>query len=617
MLHEFGFGYKALIRQRDDVLKRRVITSKLIASMLIAAQCSIATNAESSNARKTTGLVKRAASNMAITSTRPLAYDRKLLELIESAKQSRMNRDTRLSEIKYRNIMNQYPMYPDGYIGMATCRTDVNDLPGAKFYLEKALAKNPKSIAALAGLARLYDQQGDRENCINCFRRLVAVESTATNWLLLGDVQALYADRVNALKCYQKACAVSPNDPEVWNALGLHAMRDRDYERASVCFRKSLSLDSKNKQAKHLLAMSFLRRNRLEEAEKVFIELVAQNPKSEYWSDFGIIALRQHDLAAAEERLSMALKLYPNKPYNLLLWAVLKEMQGQPKEAEVFYRTALKIEPKYLNAYIGLGELLSHTGRLQEARNEFQRVTVIAPRNIDGWYHMGVVCSELGESAKAIEYLEKALSLAPKDVPLMCDLATAFRQSGQKKRSEQVARRAFLTDRRSDAALITYGIALMDLHKYKDAVTCFQEAAKIVPKEAKVWNNLGAALTYSGDLKHAEEAFRKAIAVHPKHAKAWANLGTVLEQSGNRKGAKKALTEAVKSCPEDHVLLYELAESLEQLGERKIAVDARKVGLDAEPNEADLLMNVPYIMQQASTSDPKDRTKRFPVHGLE
>lgn len=569
---------------------------QIVCGALIVAQGLLQTAARAESSNGSSPQSKRSSN---------LVYDRNLLGALESAKFSLTGREFKQAESKFRDIINKYPAYPDGYEGIATCRAAIKDFRGAKFYYELALSKNPKSLKTLASLAKLYDEQGDRENCINCFRKLVASDNTKTNWLILGDVYARYGDRENSLKCYQKALTLKPNDADVWVALGFHAIDSNNFKEAEQRFQKALSCDSKNKEAKHQLAKILLKQGRIDEAEKLFVELVTAYPKGEFWTEFGIIAIKKDDLRAAEERFSMALTLFPNKPQNVLNWAVILEMKGQPKEAEAFYRTAIKIAPNYLSAHLGLGQLLLEAGRLKEAREEFNRVTVLAPSNMDGWFFMGVVCSELGESHKAIDCLQKAIRLQPNNVNLMCDLATAYRQSGEKKRAEQVARRALQMAPKSEATLCTFGVALLDLKRYDEAIKRFQTATKLFPKRASIWNNLGAAETLNGDLKKAEIAFRKAIAIDPKYMKGWANLATILEQSGDREGAKKALAEAAKGRAQDHTLLYDVAQSLERLGEQRLAVDARKIGLDKEPDEADLLMSIPYFTQQASEADAR------------
>lgn len=75
---------------------------------------------------------------------------------------------------------------------------------------------------------------------------------------------------------------------------------------------------------------------------------------------------------------------------------------------------------------------------------------------------------------------------------------------------------------------IAYGNALMDSQKFNDAITAYQKALSIDPKNVDVRVDMGTCLRNMGKFDAAVAEFRKALAIAPNHVNAHRNLGVVL-----------------------------------------------------------------------------------------
>ena len=98
------------------------------------------------------------------------------------------------------------------------------------------------------------------------------------------------------------------------------------------------------------------------------------------------------------KRLTLALALLgrlvaeaPQSPeaYNRL--GKVHQLQGRPVEAESAYRRALDLDPEYIGALIGLGEVEADAGRLDSAYGRFDLAVEIDPRAAEGQYGLGRV----------------------------------------------------------------------------------------------------------------------------------------------------------------------------------------------------------------------------------
>ena len=99
---------------------------------------------------------------------------------------------------------------------------------------------------------------------------------------------------------------------------------------------------------------------------------------------------------------------------------------------------------------------------------------------------------------------------------------------------------AKLSDADQGEAFKAQGNTYYDLGDFPHAIEAYLNAAKHVPKDATIYNNLGAAYFSSGKNAEAIEAFKKALAVKPDDADAFFNLGIAYAASEKQSDALAA-----------------------------------------------------------------------------
>ena len=96
----------------------------------------------------------------------------------------------------------------------------------------------------------------------------------------------------------------------------------------------------------------------------------------------GAQALRQGNLAGAEQALMTVLRAIPQEPNALHLMGVVRRSQGRGAEAEQFYRQSLNAnsnQPQVLN---NLGNLLSAMKRPAEAVGQYKQAVKLQFREL-------------------------------------------------------------------------------------------------------------------------------------------------------------------------------------------------------------------------------------------
>lgn len=100
------------------------------------------------------------------------------------------------------------------------------------------------------------------------------------------------------------------------------------------------------------------------------------------------------------------------------------------------------------------------------------------------------------------------------------------------------------------------------------AIEHFQTAARLAPKDADMFYNLGYLLDQNGQHQAAVEAFNEAVAKNRKLDRAWYGLGHAHAKLGQHREALQAIQEACLLQPRNGHLWYTAAMAHFALGER-------------------------------------------------
>ena len=97
---------------------------------------------------------------------------------------------------------------------------------------------------------------------------------------------------------------------------------------------------------------------------------------------------------------------------------------------------------------------------------------------------------------------------------------------------------------------IALGNALMDSHRYGEAVNAYQKALELNPRNVDVRVDMGTCLKNSGNPQKAIEEYKKALKINPNHVNAHRNMGVVLAfDLHDKKGAAREFEKYLELSP--------------------------------------------------------------------
>ncbi len=182
--------------------------------------------------------------------------------------------------------------------------------------------------------------------------------------------------------------------------------------------------------------------------------------------------------------------------YNL---AALLLGNGKPGEAIPLFEGALKVKPGDVTTRNGLGAALIDENHLAEAGRELREAVRDDPAYPMSHYNLARALQLQGDPSGAASEYDTYLKQRPGDAEAQLHLA---------------------------------GIYLKE-RSYALAIPHLREAARLLPENADVLTNLGAALAIQGDMQSAVAAFARALQLDPENETARANLQRAKEQLGS------------------------------------------------------------------------------------
>jgi tetratricopeptide (TPR) repeat protein len=126
--------------------------------------------------------------------------------------------------------------------------------------------------------------------------------------------------------------------------------------------------------------------------------------------------------------------------------------------------------------------------------------------------------------------------------------------------------RALEINPRDGIAWSNKGVALADLDRRAEALTCFERALEINPRYADAWSNKGLALANLGRHEEALTCYERVLEINPRDPKAWSNKGVALADLGRHAEVLTCFERALEIDPHDAKAWSNKGVALKNLG---------------------------------------------------
>jgi tetratricopeptide (TPR) repeat protein len=314
-------------------------------------------------------------------------------------------------------------------------------------------------------LAHLYKGRGEAAKSTVAFERALRLrprDLAALVWLGNAYLDSGRPDAARSL--FERALVEQPRSVAALFGLGRAALAQPDATRAAQYLEQALALDPRNAVIHYPLAMAYRGLGQMEKAE-------------------------------AHMRLRGPGGIRPPDPLMLQLETMLEsaiayEVRGAQalddrdwKAAASYFRKGIDLAPNEPSLHHKLGTALFLGGDARAASEQFAEALRLSPGFAKAHYSLGVLLGSMGRSAESIAHLGEAVRDDPTYVEARIRLGDVLRLSGRAGESLRHYEQAAALDPRAIDAPLGYIMALVELHRYREARSRLTDDIKRYPDQ--------------------------------------------------------------------------------------------------------------------------------------
>jgi serine/threonine-protein kinase len=293
-----------------------------------------------------------------------------------------------------------------------------------------------------------------------------------------------------------------------------------------------------------------------------------------------------------------------------------RDIKGNMEAALASYDEAIKLDPRFADAYAARGEALwvrysdFRSAPDAEAAIEANNTALkLDPNRAEVRNALAVTLAGTGKLDAAIEELHRALALRPNFEDARIQLGRVLARQG--KTDEAIAEFKKVSDQRPNFATpySAMGSALYDAGRYREAAAAFERVTTLQPDNVIAYQQAGVAYQQTGDDERALAFYQKALAIRP-YPQAYSNIGAIYHQRGEYAKAVEAYQQAIALRPNARETHRNLGDALARLGRRPEAVAAYRRAIQlaendlaVNPNDARIAASLAVYLQKAGDAD--------------
>lgn len=221
------------------------------------------------------------------------------------------------------------------------------------------------------------------------------------------------------------------------------------------------------------------------------------------------------DILNAQYHYKAALKKQAKNTRALIGMAATYSQQQDFDRAFKYINTALKIDPRYRDAYVLKGTLYLQLGNNKLAKSSYETAVQQDPNFFEAYLRLGAIY-EYEKNPICIEYYRTASKLKPKEPEVLYSLAYAYQNFNQLNKAKSVYKKMLQIDSTYSEALFQLGyIKQFQEVEIDSAIYFYQNAIKTTPMYVEAWHNLGLCYESQGEFTLALKSFSKALKYNP------------------------------------------------------------------------------------------------------
>jgi len=435
-------------------------------------------------------------------------------------------------------------------------------------FLKASFALRAGDKDAVAQLERLYGQypspylkrlivqgaleQGDLEKAAAYIDFITPDEDDAEAWLVYGDYLNKTSQWKEALKAFEKAMELEPDDPKYLAGYAealLHA------QKVSEIVSKLEELAERYSTLKPdiytQIGFVYTSARDWKNALAYYDKALAVNPsfpqarigKIKVYGENNLFVFVFNELSELEKSGYQSPQMYRQ----LGLWYMATNNREQ---AEQYFLKAWDMETGEPLCAAYLADFASRRKDYAQALSYLQQSNDY-DKDPNKWLDSAIFLDKMGQKKEALALLKKGYATFPQNVKVGYLYALSLQDNHRSKEAAAVLKHLLETDKPYTDVLLSYAYVLESLKDYDEMEKQIKTLLKINPNHAPALNLLAFSLAQRGiRLDEAEQAATSAVALSPQDISFIDTLAWVYAKAGKWKNAEVSIL----AIPEETVL---------------------------------------------------------------
>lgn len=306
----------------------------------------------------------------------------------------------------------------------------------------------------------------------------------------------------------------------------------------------------------------------------------------------GAKAMAAGDFAGAVAAYSVVTRSMPGFAEGHFNLGLALQQHGKLDEAKGELEHALQLEPELRGANLFLGIIAYRQNRFRDAERNLVRETHLDPADAKSYMWLGVCRLAQDDAQGAIAPLDKAFALDPKDADILYHRGRAYMLVANSSYGAM-----FKLDHDSMRVHQVLGEAYAQAFRTQEAISEFELAVKMAPRQPGLHEELGDQYWVAGQLDKVAPAYRAELAIDSYADSTRYKLGSLLVLNQSPAEGVQLLRDVLRDDPGLSDAHYYLGTGLIGLSQDKDAIQEFELAIAADPKD-DRAMTSYYKLAQ-------------------
>ena len=373
----------------------------------------------------------------------------------------------------------------------------------------------------------------------------------------LGMLEMSRGSPDKAKSHFTEACHLAPDVSRYHMRLGDSLQRLEKFEEAIQAYARSLELEPKNAPAWNNRGFANFNINRWNEALRCYDESMRSDPSyAVAWYNYGYTLQLSGRLNDSKDYYQRAVELDPS---DKIAWNNLANVhynQGHYERSIEIYKRSIALDDSYVIAINNIGNALDHLHRYEESIPYHEKAIELDSTFHYAWMAKGRALTNLGRPEEGLEFIETSMELDAQDPDYHEALAHCFVALGLFDKARQILNLGLSVDGQHVPCWVSLGDVNFELNNHVQALQCYDEAvrAQDVLSRSRMrdldWMEKGRILLNAGVMHEGFRQYNNAVTVASGTSRPYFRKAEILIKNDLIDEAKEEISKGLEVDPE-------------------------------------------------------------------